>query len=101
MKKYLKRIYHIILAFIAGMMMLCVIMNVLNITADRIGNCGGELLLIPLFILIFAIGFDAGRYYFKDLDARKIARRGFEKGYQVGTTKTIEEFLSENKKLLK
>lgn len=95
MKRYIKRIYHIILAFIAGMMMLCIIMCVLNITADRVGKYGGEFLLIPLFLILIAIGFDLGRYYFKEVDARKIAKRGFEKGYQTGTLKTIEEFMVE------
>ena len=88
MKKYVKII---VIAFLSGMFTLGLVQAGLEVTINRQGTFGGEVLILPLIAVILAFGYDIGKTYWKEKEAKMIAKRSFAKGYSVGACLTLEK----------
>lgn len=88
MRKFLNNVLMLAAAFFAGTATVSVI-DYANAVADRPDNSiGGEVLIIPLMLVILYIGWILAKMYFSIIVADKIFNSGYKKGYNKGSEKT-------------
>lgn len=84
MRKFINNVLMLAAAFFAGTATVSVI-EYANIIADRPDNSiGGEVLIIPLMLVILYIGWILAKMYFSIIVADEIFNSGYKKGYNKG-----------------
>ncbi len=84
MRKFLNNVLMLAAAFFAGTATVSVI-DYANAVADRPdGSIGGEILIIPLMLVILYIGWILAKMYFSIIVADKIYSSAYKKGYNKG-----------------
>ena len=84
MRKFINNVLMLAAAFFAGTATVSVI-EYANIIADRPDNSiGGEVLIIPLMLVILYIGWILAKMYFSIIVADTIFNSGYKKGYNKG-----------------
>jgi len=68
------------IGYIAGILSGMMILQGLIVVSGRNGTVGGEILIIPLIIILFFFGWDMGKEY----GARNAYQRGKDKGFYEG-----------------
>ena len=82
MRKFLNNVLMLAAAFFAGTVS---VIDYANAVADRPDNSiGGEVLIIPLMLVILYIGWILAKMYFSIIVADKIFNSGYKKGYNKG-----------------
>lgn len=84
MRKFINNVLMLAAAFFAGTATVSVI-DYANAVADRPDNSiGGEVLIIPLMLVILYIGWILAKMYFSIIVSDKIFNSGYKKGYNKG-----------------
>lgn len=84
MRKFINNVLMLAAAFFAGTATVSVI-EYANSIADRPDNSiGGEVLIIPLMLVILYIGWILAKMYFNIIVADKIYNSAYKKGYNKG-----------------
>lgn len=84
MRKFINNVLMLAAAFFAGTATVSVI-EYANSIADRPDNSiGGEVLIIPLMLVILYIGCILAKMYFSIIVADKIYNSAYKKGYNKG-----------------
>lgn len=84
MRKFINNVLMLAAAFFAGTATVSVI-DYANAVADRPDNSiGGEVLIIPLMLVILYIGWLLAKIYFSTVIADKIYNSAYKKGYSKG-----------------
>ncbi len=84
MRKFINNVLMLAAAFFAGTATVSVI-DYANAVADRPDNSiGGEVLIIPLMLVILYIGWILAKMYFSIIVADKIYNSAYKKGYNKG-----------------
>lgn len=84
MRKFINNVLMLAAAFFAGTATVSVI-EYANSIADRPDNSiGGEVLIIPLMLVILYIGWILAKMYFCIIVADKIYNSAYKKGYNKG-----------------
>lgn len=84
MRKFINNVLMLAAAFFAGTSTVSVI-EYANAVADRPDNSiGGEVLIIPLMLVILYIGWILAKMYFSIIVADNIFNSGYKKGYNKG-----------------
>lgn len=83
MRKFINTMLLLAAAFMAGAMTLSVIQLASDTAQSRIdGKFGGEVLILPLMILLIYIGYLIAKYYFINIVADRVYRKGYKKGIE-------------------
>ncbi len=91
MKRCLISMKNFLISFVAGMITYGFLQSAYEFSTNRQGRFGGEVLIVPLMICLILIGFNFGRTYWKEKEARTLVRNSFKQGYSIGVLKTINE----------
>lgn len=77
----MKKAAHIVLIFVAGALTYGLFEDSLAVAGARQGRMGGEVLIVPLIIILIMLGKELGKMHWRQKESRTVARNGFKAGY--------------------
>lgn len=86
----MKKAVNAVLIFLAGALTYGMMEDALAVARARQGRIGGEVLIIPLMIILIVLGVEIGKFHWRQRESRMVARNSFKAGYEYAI-KSISE----------
>lgn len=80
-RRFINTMLLMVVSFLAGALAITVIDISIGVASMRLdGRFGGEVLIIPLIIILLYVGYLIAKTYFFEIVAERIYRKGYKKG---------------------